>query len=144
MITDEEIRASLLQDVGVDMHQNNELFFLIKILYTQHKENLQSVQSANETMSELNKTIQKKKLQQVHFDNNKEAFWHGFGKLGMALTFLIVSVSILTVYYIPRKNVPVNITASDSSKKFIEFAQKKNPRLLKELSEEYKEENNSK
>jgi hypothetical protein len=135
MITDEEIRASLLKDIGVDMHQSNELFFLIKILYTQHKENLQSVQSANETMSELNKTIQKKKLQQIHFDNNKEAFWHGLGKFGLALITGIIAISFLIVYYTPiHKANTVNVSFNDS---LIEFSKKHNPQLLKTLKDDY-------
>lgn len=134
-----EIRAALLKDYDWDINEENELFPFVRIVYEGTAENKNQLEKLQLLTADLNKNLKSKKINLVKFDDSKQAFWHGFGKWGIAICLGSWLLFLLLAKLFSPKELPIanKNNAYDSLSNFIEFSQKNNPKVYKLLQDEF-------
>jgi hypothetical protein len=142
-MTNNEIRAALLKEFDFEIQENNELFLFVKWTYESYIRTKKQMDYFQELTIDLNKTIQKRKLIEVRFENNKQSFWNGFGKLGLPLTALIIALSVFEFWFVPMKERQNNhmISEYENLNNFIIYEQQKNPKTIQSWFDDYSNKN---
>jgi hypothetical protein len=105
MKTNEEIRADLLVKYGWEINANNELFPFVKLLYMKSENTNDKVEELKSLIHDTKKAVQKINTNQIHFDNSFEAFWYGFGKIGIALVTMVLSITLIFFLIFYKKEI---------------------------------------
>lgn len=105
MKTNEEIRADLLLTYGWEINDNNELFPFVKLLYMKTEIITDKVEELKGKVNDFNKTVKKTSTNQIHFDNSMEAFWYGFGKIGIAIVTMVLCITLIFFLIFYKKEI---------------------------------------
>ncbi len=113
MKTNEEIRADLIVKYGWELNENNELFPFVKLLYLKSENTNEKIDELRNIVNDTKKTVQKNNVPHIYFENSKQAFWYAFGKFGVVVTILILSV--LLVYVLTLVNSHTSMEQNNES-----------------------------
>lgn len=105
MKTNEEIRADLLVKYGWEINDNNELFPFVKLLYLKTEIISVKVEELKSNVHDFNNAVKKTSTNQIHFDNSFEAFWYGFGKIGIAIVTIVLCITLIFFLIFYKKEI---------------------------------------
>jgi hypothetical protein len=131
MMTSNELRARLLKEYNYDVREENELFPFVRIIYDIKEINLNG-------MRYLSERLEKKKMNSNNFNNNWQAFLHGFGQWGFACFTALIILVVFGISYSDKLDTQNELLArQDMSTQFLNYSIKRSPKQIKLLQDNF-------